>query len=160
MLPVWILVRCQLRITLDPAGGHNTSNACRISLTCNDVHRHRGNDHGAAGSMVVDQSAWSDTSRNVTVIWRVALSTATWPKNCSPADGGRFWQAGRDRHTRNDQLGQLMKVAARRLFVAGQENGAAACWHGRACGRLIATIGGAEHCGDFADFGCCLPRVP
>src|SRR5439155_6684969 len=42
------------------------------------------------GLSVVDHSATSARSRNVTVIWPVAPSILTWPKNCMPAEGGRF----------------------------------------------------------------------
>ena len=42
------------------------------------------------GSSVVDHSATSARSRNVTVICPLAPSILTWPKNCMPADGGRF----------------------------------------------------------------------
>ena len=42
------------------------------------------------GSSEVDHSATSARSRSVTVIWPVAPSILTWPKNCMPADGGRF----------------------------------------------------------------------
>ena len=46
--------------------------------------------HASFGSSVVDHSATSARSRKVTVIWPVAPSILTWPKNCMPADGGRF----------------------------------------------------------------------
>ena len=42
------------------------------------------------GSSVVDHNATSARSRKVTIIWPVAPSILTWPKNCMPADGGRF----------------------------------------------------------------------
>src|SRR5258707_14260576 len=42
------------------------------------------------GSSVVDHNATSARSRKVTVIWPVEPSILTWPKNCMPADGGRF----------------------------------------------------------------------
>jgi hypothetical protein len=42
------------------------------------------------GSSVIDHSATSARSRSVTVILPVAPSMLTWPKNCMPADGGRF----------------------------------------------------------------------
>src|SRR6202034_3407700 len=46
------------------------------------------------GSSVVDHSAVSARSRKVTVICPEAPSILTWPKNCIPADGGRFCLPG------------------------------------------------------------------
>src|SRR4051794_28571310 len=47
-------------------------------------------DHPSFGSSVVDHSATSARSRNVTVSCPVAPLILTWPKNCIPAVGGRF----------------------------------------------------------------------
>src|SRR5437763_7976275 len=47
-------------------------------------------DHPSFGSRVVDHSATSARSRNVTVSCPVAPLILTWPKNCIPAVGGRF----------------------------------------------------------------------
>ena len=43
------------------------------------------------GSSVVLHSATSARSRKVTIICPDAPSILTCPKNCMPADGGRFW---------------------------------------------------------------------
>lgn len=70
----------------EPTGSGAASRDC--------AHGRRG--QAFFGSRSVDQSAASAASRRVTVMTSLTASILTWPKNCRPAAGERFWPSSLD----------------------------------------------------------------
>src|SRR5215467_10803972 len=71
--------------------GHGAINLAKTRDRLHSTHPTKTNSYPNFGSIVVDHSVRSSTSLSVTVITCVAPSIATWPKNCNPSLGGRFW---------------------------------------------------------------------